>query len=169
MSLGLGPWTILMHILVILCPLRAGSVVPCDVWHASPVRSRASEKTGAGRSRAGEEGTVGAPQRPAANQESASCRRGSQGPASRRPADIWMGTTHRGDKTPAEGGIFTRLQSITIFSSGHKHIGSTPITTAGRGAAQGWNQKPDSGLHQEEEPGGDGHLSSLDWWEICQN
>lgn len=146
---------------VILCPLLAGSVVPCDVWYASTVRSRAPEKTGAGRSRAGEEGTVGAPQKPAANQESAT---GSQGPA----ADIWMGTTHRADKTPAEGGVFTRLKSIAAFSSSHKYIRSTSITSAGRGGAQGWNQEPDSRLHQEEDPGGDGHLSRPYWLEISQ-
>ncbi|XP_051262297.1 RING finger protein 151 isoform X3 [Dicentrarchus labrax] len=109
-----------------------GSVVPRDVRHASPVRSRASETTGAGRSRAGKEGTAGAPQRPAANQESTFHRTGSQGRASGRPADIWMGTTtHGADKTPAEGGIFTCLQSITTFSSGHKYIRSTSVTSAG--------------------------------------
>lgn len=153
---------------VISCPLRAGSVVPCDVRHASPARSRAFEKTGAGRGGVGEEGTVGAPQRPAANQESASCRTGCQGPASGRPADIWMGASHRDDETPAEGGVFTRLQSVTTLGSGHKYIGSSSITSAGRGGAQGWYPEPDSGLHQEEEPGGDGHLSGLDWWEPNQ-
>lgn len=160
------PWTTLTHVSNLVF---SGSVVPCDVWHASPVRSRASEKTGAGRGGAGEEGTVGAPQRPAANQESTSCRTGIQGRASRGPADIWLGVTHGADATPAEGGVFTCLQSITAFSPGHKYIGSTSFTSAGRGGAQGRYQEPDSRLHQEEEQGGDCHLSRLDCLEISQN
>lgn len=154
---------------VVLRHLHPGSAVPCDVRHAGPVRSRASEETGAGRGRAGEEGTAGAPQRPAANQESASPRTGSQGAASGGPADVWVGTTRRADETPAERGVFTRLQSFATFSSGLKRVGSTSITSAGRGVAQGRNQEPDSGLHQEEEPGGDGHLRRWDWWEDWPN
>lgn len=153
-------WCILGHFCVLL-----GSVVPCDGWHTSPVGSRASQKTRAGRGRAGEERTAGAPQRPAANQGSAPSRTGTHRPESGRAADFAMGTAHRADETAAEGGHFVCLQSVTTVSSGHKCIGSTSLTSAGRGGAQGRHQEPDSGLHQEEEPGGDSHISGLYKWE----
>lgn len=162
-------WSMMMHVQWLrLLSDCAGSVVLCDVWHAGLVGSRAPEKTGAGRGGAGEKGTVGAPSRHAANQESSSCWTDIQGPASGSSANIWTGAAHRADTTQAEGGVFVCLQSVSAFCSCHKYIRSTSITSAGRGDAQGWDQVPDARLHRAEESGGDGHLTRPDQWEIRQ-
>lgn len=110
-----------------------GSFVPDDDWHAGPVRSGASEKTGAGGSGAGEEGTDGAPQGSAAHQESASCQPNSHRSTPGGAAD------HRGThrhKTTAEGGVFT---PVCDWKS------STSTPQKGGGRAQRWEQKSDPG------------------------
>lgn len=139
----------------------SGPAVPHDGGDASPVRSWAFDKTGAGRGRTGEAGTAGAPQRAAANQESASCTAGIQGAESGRAAGAWMGAKPWAEETAAQGGVNTRIQSVTTVGSGQTYIQSAPITSAGRGGAQGWQQEHVCWLHQEEEQGGDSHLNRL--------
>lgn len=139
----------------------AGSVVPCDVWHARPVSSRASEEAGAGRSWTGEERAVGAPQRPSAHQESAPCWADGQGSSSGAPADIRLGSAHRAGTTPAEGSFVPRLVSVAALSSAHMCRRPAPVASAGSRASQEQHSESDSGPHHEEEPGGDSHLNSV--------
>lgn len=139
---------------MLIFPVFSGAIVLFDVRHASPVWGRASEETGAGGSRGGEKRTVGAPQREAAVQGPASCRTGRQGAQSGRAADIPAGITQR-IQAAAEGGRFAVRVCVC----------SSSITTAERRCAERRHQERDPGLHQEEEPGGDGHLSGLTYCE----